>query len=245
MLVELRVRNSFIFNEQIVFSLNADMRNKKFGFNVHKINNFNILKTAGIYGPNNVGKSCLVKCIQAMKDILLNEKVNIMSNLFTDNSVCELGIIFLSNGRKYAYDLKYDEKTAGFVYEKFVEILKDQYGNEKEVLWLEKNHITQEYYCIDNQLHSIMPYMSANNLLCYVIDANKFEYLSKIKNLITSFANKIDVVNMNNIPMRKTIELMKNNNESQKKVVTFIKHADLYMDNFEYVSMEKVPCFFD
>ena len=245
MLVELRVRNSFIFNEQIVFSLNADMRNKKFGFNVHKINNFNILKTAGIYGPNNVGKSCLVKGIQAMKDILLNEKVNIMSNLFTDNSVCELGITFLSDGRKYAYDLKYDEKTAGFVYEKFVEILKDQYGNEKEVLWLEKKHITQEYYCIDNQLHSIMPYMSANNLLCYVIDVNKFEYLSKIKNLITSFANKIDVVNMNNIPMRKTIELMKNKNESQKKVVTFIKHADLYMDNFEYVSMEKVPCFFD
>ena len=112
MLVELRVRNCFIFNEQIVFSLNADMRNKKFGFNVHKINNFNILKTAGIYGPNNVGKSCLVKCIQAMKDILLNKKVNIMSNLFTDNSVCELGIIFLSNGRKYAYDLKYDEKNS-------------------------------------------------------------------------------------------------------------------------------------
>ena len=33
--------------------MKADMRNKKFGANVHKENNFNVLKTVGIYGPNN------------------------------------------------------------------------------------------------------------------------------------------------------------------------------------------------
>ena len=36
---------------------------------------------------------------------------------------------------------------------------------------------------------------------------------------------KIDIVNMNNIPMKKTIELMKNENGLQKKIVAFIKEA--------------------
>ena len=43
-----------------------------------------------------------------------------------------------------------------------------------------------------------------------------------------------------NIPMQHTIELMKNKNQLQQKVVEFIKNADLYMDNFEYVDMDKI-----
>lgn len=45
---------------------------------------------------------------------------------------------------------------------------------------------------------------------------------------------------MNNIPMKKTVELMKNENQLQQKVVEFIKNADLYMENFEYVDMDKI-----
>ena len=68
MILELRAKNCFVFQNQIVFSLDP----------------FN--KTTAIYGPNNVGKSCLIKCIQAMKDILLNKKVKLTSNLFSNNS---------------------------------------------------------------------------------------------------------------------------------------------------------------
>ncbi len=45
-------------------------------------------------------------------------------------------------------------------------------------------------------------------------------------------------LNLDNIPMQQTIELMKNKNQLQQKVVEFIKNADLYMDNFEYVDMD-------
>ncbi|MFQ8824000.1 MAG: AAA family ATPase [[Ruminococcus] lactaris] len=40
--------------------------------------------------------------------------------------------------------------------------------------------------------------------------------------------------------MKKTIELMKNKGDLQQKVVEFIKNADLYMDNFEYVDMDQI-----
>ena len=240
MIIELRVKNCFFFFFQIVFSMKADMRNKKFASNVHRENNFNILKTAGIYGPNNAGKTCLVKCFNAIKKILLNKKPNLMPNLFSKNSVCELGITFLAEGKEFSYDLHYDAQKEEFLYEKFSEIQKDQYGNEKEILWLEKDTVNQKYSCIDQDVLLMIPLMSSNNLLCYVIDASKFEHLEKMKKIIVEFAQKIDILNMNNIPMKKTIELMKNKGDLQKKVVEFIKNADLYMDNFEYVDMDQI-----
>lgn len=240
MIIELRAKNCFSFEDPIVFSMKADMRNKKFASNVHRENNFNILKTAGIYGPNNAGKTCLVKCFNVIKKIMLNKKPNLMPNLFTKNSICELGITFLAEGREFFYDLHYDAQNEEFLYEKFLEIQKDQYGNEKEILWLEKDTVNQRYSCIDQDVLLMIPLMSSNNLLCYVIDASKFEHLEKMKKIIIEFAQKIDILNMNNIPIKKTIELMKNKGGLQKKVVEFIKNADLYMDNFEYADMDQI-----
>lgn len=240
MIIELRARNCFSFEEQITFSMKADMRNKKFSSNVHKENNFNVLKTVGVYGPNNSGKTCLVKCIEAVKLILLNKNPALSPNFFTKDTICELGVTFLSAGKKFSYDLNYDVKSKKFLYEKFTEILKDQYGNEKEILWLEKDVINQQYYCIDTDLIMMMDLMSPSNLLCYLIDSSKFEYLDKMKSIIVEFAEKIDIINMNNIPMSKTIELMKNNNGIREKIVNFIKNADIYMDNFEYVDMDQI-----
>ena len=50
MIIEIRAKNCFVFEEEISFSMKADMRNKKFASNVHRENNFNVLKTVGVYG---------------------------------------------------------------------------------------------------------------------------------------------------------------------------------------------------
>lgn len=240
MIIEIRAKNCFAFEDEIVFSMKADMRNKKFATNVHKENNFNVLKTVGIYGPNNTGKTCLIKCIRTIKEVFLNKKNRLMPNIFTENSICELGVTFMASRKKYSYDFKYDTEKEEYIYESFSEIFKDQYNNEKEVCWLKKDIISEIYECIDEDVQNMIPVVSKNNLLCYVIDTSKFEYLSKMKQILVGFAKKIDIINMNNIPMQHTIELMKNKNQSQDKVVEFIKNADLYMDNFEFVDMDKI-----
>ena len=73
MIIQVRAKNVFSFTEQIALSMKADMRNKKFATNVHRENNFNILKSIGIYGPNNAGKTCLVRCIRAIRNVFLNK----------------------------------------------------------------------------------------------------------------------------------------------------------------------------
>ena len=240
MIIEVRAKNCYAFEDEIAFSMNADMRNKKFGTNVHTENNFNVLKTAGIYGPNNAGKTCLIKCIRAIKRVLLNRKNGLMSNIFTESDICELGITFMVSGRKYSYDFKYDTEKEEYIYESFSEILKDQYNNEKVVCWLKKDTISEIYECVDEDILAMIPVVSKNNLLCYVIDTSKFERINEMKQILVGFAEKIDVINMNNIPMEHTIELMKNKNQLQQKIVEFIKNADLYLDDFEYVDMDKI-----
>ena len=240
MLIELRAKNCFSFSDEIRFSTKADMRNKKFSSNVHTENNFNILKTVGIYGPNNAGKTCLVKCIRSAKNILLNQKPRIMPNIFQESTICQLGITFLEEGREFSYDFWYDDKKEEYPYEKFAEITKDQYGNEKETVWLLKDIINGNCQYGDEDLLKMMPLISQNNLLFYLVDSSKFQQLAEMKRIVTKFASKIDIVNMNNIPLKRTINLMKNQNDLQRKVVEFIKNSDLYMDDFEYVDMDKI-----
>ena len=245
MIIEVRAENCYAFRDEITFSMKADMRIKKFSSNVHKENKFNILKTVGIYGPNNAGKTCLIKCIRAIRGILLGEENELMPNIFTGNSVCELGMTFMSTGRKFAYDFKYDVQNKEYIYEKFSEIKKDEYDNEKEVCWLKKDSLSGEYKCIDENLQGMFSVISKNNLLYNLIEVSKFEKMAEMKSHLTRLAKKIEVVNMNNIPMKHTIELMKNKNSLQNKIVAFIKNADLYLDNFEYVEMDKIETEFE
>ena len=149
-------------------------------------------------------------------------------------------VTFLCDGREYCYDFKYDFSKKEYLYEKFSEILKDQYGNEKEEVWLVKDKEKQEYSCVDVELLPMMSLVAQNNIMIYLVDTSKFNKLSEMKIILSGFASKIDIINMNNIPMKKTIELMKNKNGLQGKIVSFIKNADLYLENFEYAEMGNI-----
>ena len=240
MIIEVRAKNVFAFTERIALSMKADMRSKKFATNVHRENNFNILKVAGIYGANNAGKTCVVRCIRAIRNVLQDKEASAVPNLFTDNPVYELGVTFLYEGKEFAYDFKYHSEKKVYLYEKFSEIYKDQYGNEKEEIWLLKDNEKREYKCVDSEMLPMMSLVAQTNIMIYLVDTSKFEKIAEMKRILSGFASKIDIINMNNIPMKKTIELMKNKNGLQKKIVSFIKNADLYLENFEYVDEEDI-----
>ncbi|WP_297713171.1 ATP-binding protein [Clostridium sp.] len=240
MIIEIRAKNCFAFEDQISISMKADMRNKKFSSNVYTEKNFNVLKTIGIYGANNSGKTCIIKCIRSIKNVLLQERSVIRDNIFTDSSISELGITFLLNGNKYSYDFKYDTREEEFIYEKFIEITKDTYGNEKDNIVFLKDCVNEKYEYEDEDLKKMIPLISKSDLLFYQMDVSKFKDLQKIKTILREIANKIEIIDMNNIPMKKTIEMMKNKNKLQDKVVGLIKNADLYLEDFKFLDWDEI-----
>jgi hypothetical protein len=235
MIINIRANNCFVFSSEVNLSLKADMRQKKFGYNVYSENNFNIVKSLGVYGPNNVGKTCLLKCIRNIRNVILNKKIDVSSNIFSDNPIADLGLTFLHLGNKYSYDFKYNTKDKEFIYEKFSLIHKDKHNNEKEETLLLKDSINKNYFYEDKSIENMMKLTSKSNILIHLIDESEVESFEKIKNILLSFANKIDYVDMNNIPIQKTINLLKNKDSIQEKIVNFIVNADLDMENFQYI----------
>lgn len=235
-IIEVRMNNCLVFSNPVALSLQADMRNKRLGFNVYSQGYFNILKAVEIYGPNNVGKSCLVSCIRYIKRVMCNSRpLNIHSNLFTKNNICVLGLTFMEAKRVYNFDFKYDASKKEFLYERFAELIKDKNSNEKEILYLEKDSINDKFYFKDNkELTSLLKVIGRQNIAAYLIDTDQFQELGLIKKILTDFAARLDVINMNNIPLNKTIDILKTKDDLQKKVVAFIKKADLDLDDYKY-----------
>lgn len=237
MITSFKFNNCFAFNNKVEMSMKADMRTKKFSSNIINISeNHNILKSAVIYGPNNTGKTTFINCIKAIKDTLLNKKIHLDSNIFTENNICEEFISFIYEEKEYSYEYKFDDENIMYVYEKMCEIVKDKYNNEKEELIYLKDTINQKYECPkDKELEKILNITSNNNILIYTVQIEKFPLLEKIKEILTSIGNSIEIVDMNKIPTSKTIQMLKNKDEETRKVVEFIKNADLYLDDYMYV----------
>ena len=241
MLISLKVNNCFIYNAETEFTMRSDLRNKHFPCNVISVNSTNVLKSAIIIGSNNAGKTIFVRCLDTVKSIMLNEGKRMVPNIFNADKKCEFAISFCDNSFEYCFELKYDYSKNEYIFEKFSKITYDIHKNKKETIILLRDTPNMEYVCNTenkeekNAVISAMKVIAKNNLLIYLLDTSQFSVLSDIKNIITSFARKIDIVDMNNIPMKKTIEMLKLSDEKKQKIVNFILNAGVYLENYQYL----------
>ena len=242
MITKIKVNNCFAFNKEVEMNLRADMRTKRFISNIIHTNNVDVLKSTVLYGPNNTGKTSFINCIKEIKKTLLNSKSFLESNIFNKDSICELGISFIYKSKEYNYEYKYDDKIKEYIYEKMSEIKKDNYNNEKEEIIFLKDNKKNKFECsLDKNLEKVLSITSNSNILIYTIQTEKFEILKKIKEILTTTANNIEIISMNNLPISKTIQILKTSPEKSKKIVEFIKNADIYLENFKYNEEIQLP----
>ena len=72
MLLSFRVKNFRSFADEAIFSMRPVNAYKEFEQNLCEIKRINVLKVAGIYGPNASGKSNVIRAIGAMRHILFD-----------------------------------------------------------------------------------------------------------------------------------------------------------------------------
>lgn len=241
MLISLKLNNCFIYNNEVEFSMRANMHHKRFKSNLTSFGQTNILKTAMLIGPNNAGKTNFIRCLAAVRDMMLNRSgIRMNSNLFSDNPVAEFEVVFLSGKTEYLFEVKYNAQTNEYVYERFAEVSYDVHKNRKETTWFVKDTVDQVYKCENSELVTVMKVASKNNILIHLIDVEHFEVLERAKQIIVGFAEKIDIIDMNNIPLKKTIDMLKISDEKKTKIVNFILNADLSMDDYKYLSDDEL-----
>ncbi len=240
MLLSVKLSNCLIFEEEIEFSMRADMRQKRFASNVITGHGVNAVKSALIIGPNNAGKTNFIRGMAGIKRILLNQGVGLAKNLFSKEEISVFCINFTDGETEYSFDVKMSLQRSEYLYERLVEITYDKYKNRKEKIVYARDNIQSEYICEDAVLKSLMSATARNNLLFYLLDTTKFSELDRAKQVITSFALSMDIVDMNNIPIKKTIDMMKLSNEAKRRIVDFVLSADLSMEDFKYLSDDEV-----
>lgn len=240
MLVSIRINNCFIYDKEVELSMRADMRCRKFDCNIATIGNAHLLKSAIIMGPNNSGKTNLIRCLRSVKAIMLNQSTHLASNLFSENRICEIAISFLHEEEEYLFCFKYNASSREYIYERFAKIEYDSYHNKKEIDIIVRDAENQQYFCENDDVRVLMKAAAKNNILIYLIDTEQFEVLNNTKNIIVDFAQKIEIVDMNNIPDQKTIALLKSKDKIKDKIVNFILNADLCLDDFRYIPDEEL-----
>ncbi len=241
MILSVRINNFLVYSNDVELSLKADMRIKKFGNNVYKENRFNVLKSLCIYGANNSGKTCVIRAINSIRNVLLGFVAEVPANLFTNNTVCSFGVSFLEDGRAFSYDFKYDSQIVngykkGFIYECLKELFIDKHNNysEKEI-FVRDIEGNKYLFSEDSELSKVLGVVSSDNILIYTINTNRYPIIEKYKKLLREFASKLYIVDMNNIPMEKTINVFKDNEIIREKTVELIKLADLDIDDYKYI----------
>ena len=70
MLISISVQNFLVFGRRVEMSLAAERSIKKFYSNVSRAGGIDVLKSACVYGGNNVGKTCMLKAIATVKAVL-------------------------------------------------------------------------------------------------------------------------------------------------------------------------------
>lgn len=240
MLISLKVDNCLIYNSEVEFSMRANMHIKHFQSNVRRIKKLNVLKSAIIIGPNNAGKTNFVKAISMLKQVLLNQETFIQKNIFTENSVSMMEVSFLEDEHEYVFKLKYDGGKKEFIYERFAEVFHDVHNNIREETYLLRDIQNDIYECKDEELVPVMKVASRNNILIHLIDAGSFRILKLIKDVMFSFGSRIDIVDMNNIPIKKTIDMLKIDNVARRRIVDFILNADLSLEDYKYLNDDEL-----
>ena len=233
MILNYKVKNYKTFKDFVELSFIADMRTKKFQSNTISISGQNLLKAAGIYGPNNTGKSCLLESIYVLKRIMLNEKTIDFYNSFYDDTVTEFEISYEINGDFYKYSCNYDSKKREYVYERLDNI------NVNNINGFSYNIIfsrTKDKVDIKIPNLSKLPLNLINNDIplfkILKLENTKFE---KAQKDYLEFANSIQIVNMeSNTYINKTLELIISDEKARKFIVSFAKNCDLNLEDFGY-----------
>lgn len=238
MILSIRVDNFLVYSNEVELSLVADLRIKKFADNVYLKNGFGVLKSACIYGANNSGKTCLVRAINSIRNVLLGVIAEVPHNIFREDNVCSFGVTFIEADRVFSYDFKYDSSfingyKRGFIYECLKELTADKYKNISEKELFIRDAVNDIYrFNGDNELGGVLSLVSNDNILIYTINTEKYVKVEEYKSILRNFASNIAILDMNNIPIDKTISVLKNNEDIKEKTVELIKAADLDIDDY-------------
>ncbi|MCD8201629.1 MAG: ATP-binding protein [Clostridia bacterium] len=241
MILSVRVNNYMVYSREVELSLCADENITRFDDNVFTSGEFRVLKSACVYGANNSGKTCLVSAVECIKNVILDrlDKAKLQkTNIFAEDQVCGMGVSFLTSGRAFSFDFKYDNRKngkgekRGFVYECLKELHPN--GDSDEIYLRDTDAGTYRFK--DGKIsEDIMRMIPTDRIFIYGATGPLYDAMTEYKDALVNFARNLSIINANSVPLKKTLNALKNDTPLKSNIVELIKLADIDIEDFKYI----------
>ncbi|WP_321314315.1 ATP-binding protein [Halarcobacter sp.] len=246
MLLQFSVNNHKSIKDTIEFSLLKESQDKGNSF---KIRQYELLKSAIVYGANASGKSNFLKSLAFMGRIVLNKDKVIQStdllahipfrlNTETEDSSSTFEVVFFIDDIKYRYGFELDKTT---VYSEW--LYADEKGKEAKLFYrdieeedyVNSNRFKEGYNFFDKNNSNIR--ISKNQLFIWKCDQNDGEISKSILNWF-NHVNFIDGIDHDGY-IEYTMEQMENH-EFKCEMINLIKTADIGIEDI-LLEKKEVP----
>ena len=229
-----------IFEGTTHLSFYADLRTKRFLSNSLDLDNRSVLKSVGIYGGNNSGKTNLIDLLSGLKKVLSGAVIGLAFNnpLFHDPEPLEVTIEF--NNRDGIGWLRYAfayENGRGFIKEELTRVTYYAAGAPNLSSILLVDNAKGEFRLFGKDGTALLSLYQHDRPILFSIGetAEAYPAIKPYAQALRSFSTSLDIVRMYNIPIEGTIQAMKGEDEPKKRFIeSFVKHADLVIDSFGY-----------
>jgi len=244
MIVNFSVKNYLVFKDKTELSFVADMRTSQFKSNTLPFADQRILKTVGIYGPNNAGKTCLLRalfsCLAVTSGLSLadfNQKLGWSPNWFSKQSVSSFEISFIQGDRFYTYSFSFDFAKNVFSSENIV-----LHQADKSVCVLSFSPDHEPSSDMSKKACGFVKGLSHAAPALYSINTANETRLSAVLQDFRDFSNNVLwFLQEGRFDADVTLGLMKNGGSLAEKVKAFVKQADLSLSDFYYSESDGQP----
>lgn len=237
MLLQFSVNNHKSIKDTIAFSMLKASKDKG---NTFKLRQYELLKSAIVYGANASGKSNFLKSIAFMSRFVLNKDKVIQStdtlnyqpfrlSTETDDASSTFEIVFFIGETKYRYGFETDKTT---VYSEW--LYADEKGKEAKLFYrdsdeedyVNQNKFKEGYIFFDKNNSQIK--ISKNQLFIWKCDQNDGE----ISKAILNWFNRVNFIDgMDHDGYIKFTMKQMENEEFKQEMINLVKTADIGIDN--------------
>ena len=241
MLLSLEFNGYRFFNDSCL-SFVADGRTKKLLSNSVELDGKNVLKSIGLYGSNNSGKTNITVLFNLLKMVLEGrERLSFNNFIFDDPKKTSISIVFnnMNDNGWLKYEFVYDNENMKYISEKLAKISYYESGNVLSNIIFEKNNENKLLKVFDEDKSKYLSIIPSRLPFLYSIELNSgdFSPLKEYLDELQKLANSIEIIKMYDIPYENTLETMKNNNNNKIKFIKeFVRNADIEINDFEYDS---------
>lgn len=232
--------DGYRFFDNSFLSFVADARIKKLMSNSVEIDGKNILKTVGLYGSNNSGKTNIVKLMHLIKEVLEGkEKIVFNNSIFGDSEETRIAIIFnnLDDVGWLKYEFLYNNVKMQYEYEYLSVLTYYDSGKLLSKVIFEKDNKNKRLNFFGEDKSDYLSIIPSRLPFLYSVELESgvFAELNDFLIEMQKLAKSIQIIKMYDIPFENTIETMKTNNISKINFINdFVKNADISINNFEY-----------